>query len=168
MALPKSKYSEPKHTPGKEFSLNGVEYVGWYVITYQDKFFTGKVLDKNSKQLIPISNTVPINSAVFVEQKVQPTKEDRLKGVWERYLIQNRKNRVIIEVTKERYDLFKNKSNTSRITLNWVIKGPSENIIKKSYIYYGAEFKNKQTVELLESKVPGINNFFKSYSEFVE
>jgi hypothetical protein len=51
MSLPKSKYSAPLHTPGKEFLLKGENYIGWYVRTYQNKHYTGKVLDKNSKLL---------------------------------------------------------------------------------------------------------------------
>ena len=168
MALPKSKYSEPRHTPGREFTLGGVDYVGWYVITYQDKVYTGKTLTESSKRLTPVSESLPINTAVFVEQLVQPTEDDRLRGVWKRYLLQNRKNLAIVEVTKSRYDLFKNKSNIVRVTLDWIIKGPAQDVKKGPYIYKGAENKNRETVLALEKNFPGISNYFKNYSEFVE
>jgi len=166
--LPKSKYSDPIHTPGKEFELNGKEYVGWYVITYLDQYFTGKTLTENSKEIFPIQKQTPFKNNVFVQQVVSPNSTDRLRGVWKRYLIQKINSLSIIEVNKERYDSFGNTPGFRKVTIEWTIKGPSQDVVKNTYRYKGAENKNKEMVLSFEKMIPGISSYFKDYSEFVE
>ena len=166
--LPKSKYSDPIHTSGREFELNGKEYVGWYVVTYLDRYYTGKTLNENSKEIFKLQSDTPFRNNVFVQQVVSPSISERLKGVFKRYLLQKVSSQSIIEVNKERYDSFSNTPGIKRFTLDWVIKGPAQDIVKGPYRYVGAENKNKETVTKLENTIPGILNFFKDYSEFVE
>jgi len=168
--LPKSKYSDPLHTPGKEFTLGEKEYVGWYIVTYQDRYFTGKVLNKSSKEIFPIPqiNSQPIRENVFVAQERKPSDQDRLTGTWKRYFIQNIKSRVVIEVSKIRYDAFNNTPGFKRGIVNWLLKGPAQDVTKGTYVYKGAANKNKEAVEKLEFSFPGISSYFKNYSEFVE
>lgn len=168
--LPRSKYSDSIHTPGKEFTLDGKNYVGWYFVTYQEEYYTGKIPSKDSKKIfkvLPQTPTLPADR-LFISQINEPTLDDRVRGVWERYLLQNQKSKVIIEVTKERYQAFKNTPNIKKTTLEWVIKGPANDVVKGPYTYKGAENKNRETVLKLESTFPGITNYFKDYSEFVE
>jgi hypothetical protein len=167
MAIPKSKYSSPKHTPGKEYTLNGSEYRGWYVETYQKRFYTGKTILQDSQEIFPIIEKSSSEN-IFTEQEITPSDSNRTDGVMNRYIIQRVSNRKIIEVTKEKFDLFKNKPGYRRIIIFWIIRGPSQNKFFNGYIYYGAEYKNKETVSKLKSTIPGISNFFKNYSEFVE
>ena len=168
--LPRSKYSKPIHTPGKEFTLNGKEYVGWYVVTYQEKFYTGKTITKESKEIQKVV-TSPTNSntvKVFVEQEVKPTLEDRAAGIWRRYFIQKVVNKVIIEVTKERYQAYLKTPGYKVLSLFWIIKGPAENVVKGPYVYKGASEKNREAVGKLENSFQGIQNYIKDYSKFVE
>lgn len=168
--LPRSKYSDPIHTAGKEFTLNGKNYVGWYVVTYQDKYYTGKSITRDSKEIFEVKLPAqsPAVYKVFVNQVVEPTLEDRANGIWKRYLIQKTVNRVIIEVTKERYQAFEQTPGYKITTLDWNIKGPAKDVKKGPYLYKGAENKNRETVQALEKNFPGISNYFKNYSEFVE
>jgi hypothetical protein len=166
--LPKSKYSDPIHTPGREFELNGKEYVGWYVVTYLDTYFTGKTLTKDSKEIFKIQTELPFKNNVFVQQVVSPSISERVKGIWKRYIIQKTVSQAIIEVNKERYVSFNTTPGIRKAILDWVIKGPVNDVTKGNYRYVGAENKNKETVSKLESTIPGISNFFKNYSEFVE
>jgi hypothetical protein len=167
MPIPKSKYSEPRHTPGNEFTLNNQEYRGWYVVTFQDKYYTGKEVSSTSKEIFPIINQ-KIGQSLFTEDLITPSNTDRKKGILIRYIVQKVSNRKIIEVTKEKYNSFKDSSGYRRTSINWIIKGPAENIIFNSYPYYGADHRNKETVARLEQNFPGITSFFKNYSEFVE
>ena len=170
MALPRTKYSDPLHTPGNEFTLDGKNYVGWYVITYQDKYIAGKTVERDSKQIVPIKeNTGSINTVkVFVEQPVEPSIDDKVKGKWKRYFIQNKKSRHIIEVTKERYNAYKNTSGFTIASLDWDLTSPAENITRDPYIYYGSAHKNQIATKALESTIPGISNYIKDYSQFVD
>lgn len=170
MAIPRSKYSQPRHTPGREFTLEGRNYVGWYVVTFQDRYFAGESLDKNSKEILPIQETtVQTNTQkVFVEQKVEPSIDDRVRGEWTRYFLQNKANLHIIEVKKDRFDAYKKTPNIVLGKLKWNLKGPADNVIKGPYVYYGASHQNRLATEKLETTLKGITNFIKDYSEFVE
>lgn len=166
MALPRSKYSEPRHTPGREFSLDGKEYVGWYVKTYQEKYYTGKTLGNRSKEIFPINYEEPVEES-FAEQKIEPNAYERDKGSFTRYFIQKRSNNKIVEVQKGRYMNFTNKSLYVKATLDWKIKGPAENQNIKGYVYFGAAHVNEVNTKALENTIKGISNFIKDYSEFV-
>lgn len=167
MALPKTKYSSPLHTPGGEFLLDGKDYIGWYIKTYQNKFYSGKTFDSFSQQLQEKKDIVP-PSLIFAEQHTEPDSYARNKGVWRRYFIQKKSNLKIIEVTKERYDTFKNISQYSRGILEWKIKGPSENQNIKGYTYFGAAHVNEVNTKSLENSLTGISSYIKDYSQFVE
>lgn len=170
MALPRSKYSEPFHTPGNEFTLDGKNYVGWYVITYKDQYVAGKTVERGSKRIIPITaQTSDIDSVkVFVEQKVEPTVDDRVQGMWRRYFIQNNKSLHIIEVTKERHNAYKNTSGFTVASLDWDLTSPAENVTRGPYTYYGSAHKNREATKALDSRIKELSSYIKDYSEFVE
>ena len=167
MALPKSKYSDPLHTPGSEFTLNGKDYIGWYVKTYQNKFYTGKVLNGSSKQIHPIV-VKKLPTPVFTEESVQPDVYAREKGIWKRYFLQKKSNLKIIEVTKQKFDQLKNSTEYNNGVLNWVVKAPAKDVHKGPYTYYGAETQNIKSTKELEKTIPSLSSFIKDYSEFVE
>lgn len=167
MAIPKSKYSDPKHTPGGEYALNGKEYRGWYVTTFENVAYSGKMLTKESKELQPLSS-LKKPSVPFYEKEVVPTNRDKELGVFFRYLIQKKATLKIIEVDKSVYDKFEKLTAYRRTVVKWMIKGPAENTFYNGYPYYGAKHRNKETVSKLESSFPGISTFFKDYGEFVE
>ena len=52
MFIPKSKYSTPKHSPGDEFTLNGKNYIGWYIQLSTGEYYTGKTFNSSSKKLM--------------------------------------------------------------------------------------------------------------------
>lgn len=167
MALPSSKYSKPKHTPGGEFTLDEKEYTGWYVVTYQNKYFTGKFIDDLSREIFPIvkNSTKP---KILTSETITPSIQDRNQGKMTRYFLQNKNNLSIIEVTKNTFVSIRDASKFRKIQLDWKIRGPLENVNKGPYIYYGALHQNRETVLKAELNAPGISTFIKDYSEFVE
>ena len=74
----------------------------------------------------------------------------------------------IIEVSKDRFQAFKDKANYKQGILEWKLKGPAENVNKGPYTYFGAEHINTVNTQTLESTIPGISSFIKDYSQFVE
>ena len=168
MGLPSSKYSQPKHTPGKEFTLNGENYRGWYITTYQNKHYTGKVLDSNSKRLYPIVTSQPEIASNFAEDITAPSASDRVLGTWTRYFVQKLSNRKIIEVSRTKYNQFKKSPGYIRGELQWKLKGPAENKVINGYTYFGASHINKTSTEELNTTLNGIINYIKDYSQFVE
>jgi hypothetical protein len=167
MPLPRSKYSEPRHTPGKQYTLDGKEYRGWYVETFEKRYYTGKIIDVTSKEIFPIQEQTKQEN-IFIQQQITISQPERDTGILKRYIIQKINNRKIVEITKERYDLLIVKSGYRGVIIDWVVKGPAKDIFFNGYPFFGAERRNKETVSKLESTIPGISNFFKNYSEFVE
>lgn len=174
MYLPKSKYSSPKHTPGDSFLLNDKPYVGWYIELSTGEFYTGKVFDSKSVKLQIVSNTAGSNTELiesappFYGVKTSPSSRDIQNKTWTRYFLQDKRNSRIVEVDKERYGSFRVKPYIVRVTLDWVLQGPAENLIINGYQYYGAAHKNKAAAEALEPTMPGLSTFIKNYAEFVE
>lgn len=174
MYLPKNKYSAPKHTPGGEFSLNGIEYVGWYIRTFKNEYYTGKAFSKDSKLLIKLTEETNVIDAnrndpfTFNSIQVAPSSKDRINGKWKRYFLKDSRNGKIIEVDKDKFLLFKKKSYVLKGLLEWEIKGPAENLVINGYTYYGASHQNKIKVAELEKTFPGLSSFVKDYSQFVE
>lgn len=168
MALPSSKYSQPKHTPGKEFTLDGKNYRGWYITTYQNKHYTGKTLDSKSKRIYPVASNQPKSNLIFIEQPTAPSASDKSSGKWTRYFIQQLTNKKIIEVTRIRYNDFRGVSGYKRAELEWKLKGPADNQTINGYVYFGAAHVNKVNTQALESTIKGITAYIKDYSEFVE
>ena len=169
MYYPKSKYSDPKHTPGNEFLLDGKVYVGWYVETYKKEYLTGKAVNKDSKKLTKIS-TIKEESLKFKFEhtKITPTENDIENGTWTRYFLKDKRTGKVIETNKQKFIDFKEKTYVERGKLQWILKGPANNVVKDRYTYYGAAHKNKAAVKELEKTIKGIEKLIKDYSEFVE
>lgn len=168
MALPKSKYSSPRHTPGKEFTLSGNNYIGWYVVTYKNEYYTGKEYTSQSKKLTPIEEPVQANLPLFIQQSTAPDTASRKNGIWKRYFVQKNASLAIIEVNRERFSQFKSTPGYKTGTLNWKIKGPAEDVSTGGYTYFGAIHVNKLNTKSLESQLKGITSYIKDYAEFVE
>lgn len=171
MYLPKSKYSEPKYTRGNDFvveATNG-DYVGWYFSTYKNEYYTGKVPSKTSSKLVELDggDQAPVQEK-FVSNIIVPSSNDYAQGFFTRYFIQDKRNQAVIEVTKERYTTLKNLPHISTETVIWNLTTPVENINKGPYIYFGSESKNKDAVVEAEKTIKNLNQYIKSYSEFVK
>lgn len=174
MYLPKSKYKEPKYTQGYEFLIpSGTPYVGWYFETYKSEYFTGKTPSENAIKLTPIDTKVSSKltfptTAKITNDIISPTLEDRIEGKMVRYFIQNRNTSKVFEVKKEKYNTFTRLTHILGVTLPWVIKSPSENVVVNGYSYEGAKSKNQKAVEKAEQTISNLKNYIKSYDEFVE
>lgn len=178
MFLPKSKYSQAKHTPGSEFVLEGREYRGWYVKTFRNEYYTGKEITSESKKLIKITDDdnlgeVPLTSAnlytdTFTPEIVEPTARERGNTFFTRYFLQDKRSKKIIEVSLRKFNDFQNITYIASAKLKWILQGPSENLIINGYQYTGAEQKNREATQALETTIPGISSYIKDYSKFVE
>lgn len=171
MYLPKFKYKPPKFSPGVHFSLpNGKPYVGWYFETYKQEFYSGKEPGPDNKKLTPLQvpSHLEIPANIFTPTIIRPTPADIQKGFFTRYFVQDRRNKKIVEVKKDKYDQYKTIDYLDRLEIKWVTKKPAEDTLMFDYKVEGAATKNKQTIQDIESKFPGIKNLIKSYAEFVQ
>lgn len=170
MYLPKSKYKEAKYSRGEEFYLpNKKSYIGWYFETYKKEFFTGKTPGTGNLLLTrKDAESVNKDTLNFIPETIQPDSTDMEKGKFKRFYVKDTRNKRIIEVGKEKYYKFTAKSYIQGVELDWITKGPKDDLMKDQYKYQGAESKNKQTVQTYNNMMEGLKEYIKDYGEFVE
>lgn len=168
MYLPKSKYIV-KFTKGGEFiKTNGNFYIGYYIETYRGNFYEGKEFTNNLKKLEDIRAVGEFTgSAKFKNDRITPTEEDYKKGKFLRYIIQDKRNKKIIEVSLKNFNLLKSERYTESIVIEWTLEKPLENLNKGPYIYFGAKAKNKEAVLEAEKTIQGLSSFLNNYGQFV-
>ena len=169
MYLPKSKYSKPLYTRGDEYLLsNNTFYTGWYFTTYKGEAYTGKVPSRSSRKLLKENRSDLFIKEKFSSDFILPTPDDMEQGFMIRYYIQDKRTKSIIEVKKERYNMFIKQSHLIGVQIKWDLSKPSDDVKKGPYIYFGSASKNKETVLLAEETIVGLSSAIKSYSEFVK
>ena len=133
MYLPKSKYSKPLYTRGDEYFLpNGRFYTGWYFTTYKGESYTGKVPSRSSRKLVKDKRSDLFIKEKFSSDFILPTPDDMEQGFMIRYYIQDKRTKNIIEVKKERYNMFIKQSHLTGVQIrsdlskqsDYVKKGP--------------------------------------------
>lgn len=181
--IPKSSYTEPKYTLGREYTVKdtGEEYVGYYIEASRGKFYSGKSPQQGGGELLKIEKERLINQGAragifallatlakgFFKPKLSSI--DRERGFTIRYFIQDKNNNKIVETDRETYlEAQKELLNNRFIQVNWTIKGPAENSVIAGYPYEGAASKNKKAITAVEKQMPGISTFVKDYSLLVE
>ena len=169
MYIPKSKYSEPKHSRGDFlFSKDGTPYVGWYVKTYNDIYLSGKEPSNSSTVLELVDEEPDKAKPKFISDTILPEVEDYNKGYFTRYYLQDRRNLKIIQVNQQKYFYFTKETYIKGIELKWVIRGPAQDVIKPPYLYQGAITRNKQTIDTYSNMMTGLKDYILDYKEFVE
>ena len=171
MYLPKSKYKGPKFSQGDVFvDENGEAYVGYYFETYDKKFFTGKQPSKNSKPISKFAeNTGSRGSEIkFTNDIIKPTEKDYEQEYFNRYFLEDKRNKNIIEVKKSKYLNFKRKGYINSTLVKWNLTTPVENLKRGSYIYFGSAAKNKESVINAEKNINKLSSIIKDYGKFVK
>lgn len=179
--ISKNKYTEPKSTPGGEFTFKdtGKDYKGQYFEDYKKRYFAGANPDSRGAELIKVKTQIPgqlLRPAVaFLAQAIQSLfkpkvkQSDKNKGNVTRYFVQSKSTKKISEVGKDDYVNVKtNLRNYNLATVDWNIKGPANDQMINGYPFEGAASKNKKAIQALESQMPGISTFVTNYSELVE
>ena len=180
--IPKSKYKKAKSTSGGEFvGLESKEpYKGFYIETYNGKYYGGKTPEENGPELIKekklaeqiamlvgLGASIPgLLAGVFIKK---PTQSEIEKGVTKRNFIQDKNNNKIIETDPDTYAQAKGTlANNVFAQVDWIIKGPAKDSMFGNYLFEGAESKNKKTIQALEKTMPGISTFITDYTYLVE
>lgn len=181
--IPKSKYTQPKYTPGGEFIVEatGKDYVGSYIETYGDRYYAGTSPQQGGEEIKKISKEGIVDKGLkatgfaallallkgFFKPKPSPT--DKENGKLSRYFVQDINNSKIVETDKDTFLQAQTQIPNRRFAqTDWIIKGPAEDKIINGYPYEGAASKNKKAIAALESSMPGISTFITDYSLLVE
>lgn len=181
--IPKTSYTEPKYTPGGEYTVKdtGADYVGYYIEASRGKFYAGKSPQQGGAEILKVQTEGLVNKGAkakvftllltlakgFFKPKISSI--DRERGFTKRYFIQDRNDSKIIETDRETYLEAQKELRNKRFTeVDWTIKGPAENSVISGYPYEGASSKNKKAVAIVEKQMPGISAFITDYSLLVE
>ena len=104
----------------------------------------------------------------------QPTEEDLVRGVYERYFTQHNTTGKVSEIAEEDYIKLLNKSKeyhypsyTVGKTL-WRLKGPVANQTINGYIVQGAEEVNVIFIQILQRQLPNIRTYLTDPTQFVK
>jgi hypothetical protein len=180
---PKSKYSKPKSAEREEFIVKKTQeyYKGTYVKTSDNKYFSGKSPMDTEEELQKVTSDVEeagVDVSLlygilagslggFFAKKL--SKSEKEKGVAKRYFVQDLNNKKIVETDKATYlQTKKEVVNRNFAEVDWIIKGPAEDMMFGKYPYEGAESKNKKTIQALDSQMKGISTFITDYRYLVE
>jgi hypothetical protein len=179
--IAKTKYTEPKSTPGGEFAYKdtGKDYKGTYFEDYRKKYFAGATPDDKGGELIKVRTELPgqllTPAAAILAQAIRSffkpkvKKSDKNKGTITRHFVQANNTKKITEVSREDYLAIKKEiPNKNFATVYWIIAGPAEDKNFNGYPFEGAASKNKKAIQALESQMPGISAFITDYSFLVE
>lgn len=168
MYLPKSKYNV-KHTKGGElFNPNGSEYIGSYIETFTGDIYTGKQFSSSTKKLKDFRFADNTSSPLVLKNDfIRPTDQDYINEKFNRYYIQDRRTKIIVEVNKENYKRFNALNYTISVVISWILKGPVGDINKGPYIYFGASSQNKESIVEAEETIKGLSQIVNNYGEFV-
>ena len=179
--LPKNKYKQ-YYTNGSEFRFvnETTSYVGDYIITSNGKIYAGRSPQNILGRLIPINqsltnfNNTPRNNKVYAALKPSlvrkqssyiaiphnqptPTVLEYSQGIFTRYIVAKLNTKEYFEISRDTFENF-NKRNYNReaygkFSLPWSLK---EN---------NAE-ENQKTLVYLETKIPGILDFFPNKGQY--
>lgn len=169
MNIPKSQYKKAKYTQGDDLfdAKSKKPYVGWYFERYDGLLMSGKKPTRGSKRLVSYSEgkEKQIN---FSSETITVPEGAREKGFFDRYYLQDKRNKQIIEVKIEKFNKLVAKSFIVGVTIKWKIKGPAKNQITEGYKFIGAEEVNKQAVRTYSAQMKELYDYIENYSEFVE
>lgn len=177
--VPKGRYKKAKHTTGGEFEITETNqpYQGYYIEIYGGKYFAGQTpedkgveLTKLQKATVNLQAILPLvatlAAGVFGRKLTKPEID---KGSIKRYFIQDKKTNKIQETDLQTYKDAKSQlANRVFAEVDWIIKGPAQDITFGAYKYQGAETKNKKTIQALEKQLPGISTYITDYAYLVQ
>ena len=178
--LPQAKYKKAKKTPGREFIVKatGEDYKGSYIETYRKQYFAGETPEQNGVELEKLERSTLANSqgnALFAlglsllsllqsAFKKQLSQDEINKGIAKRYFVQDNRDKKISETSEDLFEQGKKDlPNFAYTEVSWYITNPVEDIVINGIKFQGSESRNKETIQKLESTIPGISKFVTDY-----
>jgi len=173
MYLPKSKYTGPLYTPeGLYVYEDGTPFSGAYFVTYKNEAYEGKFpAEAGSRIKLKVTYLAEqaIDNALAAEGFYpQPTSADYTRGTFQRYYIQDIRNRNIKEVSSIGFKTAKKLPIYRAVEITWTLSGPVADSKINSYLVIGAENKNRQAVQDATAQIRDLGRFITDFAEFVK
>jgi len=179
--VPKAKYKDSKTAQEGDFVILETEepYSGPYIELSGKRFFAGENPEQNGAELYKIEKT-SINPAALLPYlstglslltliqsaiKKELSQDEVDKGVAKRYFVQDNRDKKISETTEELFEDSKEEFPDFIYTeVPWLFTDPVKDIEINGIKYKGSESRNKETIQRLESTMPGISQFVTDYT----
>ena len=185
MYYPKSQISTPLYTSGREFLLNGKNYVGNYWVNSQGSSYSGKSPQNPPNNLLTrVQQTLTsediLPPSVFIENKIYynsknrdfnliapspplssitfPTEDDYQTGEFQRYFARKRNEFKYIEINSDTYKKYVDEDQG----VQWQLYAP----IQISWILTGKQekvYNTNKNIVLLYQQQNNIFGFFESF-----
>lgn len=171
MYYPKSEILKVDYTSGTEFLVKSTSafYKGFYYKTNDGRFFSGKEYNSETKELVPISNSVAgINQKKSYEfHYALPTSQDYDKGFFTRYVIKrvNSGFETILEVDEKEYDRATKDPLYIASKFTWKITGPLYNTPEG---IPGVVDQNQKTLDQVEKTIAEVKKYFTNLAQYAK
>lgn len=167
MYIPKNKYKINQTFSGEISNTDGTPYVGPIIETSLGKVFQGSSLNGFPKSLVDSRRPSRTKIERPYNDYYGPTENDYTKGSYTRYFTRDKRNGKFTEMNKDQWSVKRNLNYVEGGKIQWLLTGPIQNGSINNIPYKGTSTKNREAVESLEQRYPGILNFFSNTSEFV-
>lgn len=154
---------------------DGNTKAGTFIETFLGKFLFNDnktTVDENAVEVVnldlgEITSQLNIEST-FKTTLPQPSEKDLKKGSFKRYFIQDKRNKNINEVSKDKFSKFDNDIFTEKIAIDWILTPPAKDVYFNGKKFEGSESKNKNTILIASQKLRGLNDYITDYAEFIK
>lgn len=168
MYLPKSKF-RVEDSYGNEFTdANNQPYYGKIIRTSSGRVFAGESINSTQGTLNKVRTGNLTKIARPFNDYYGPKEEDYKKGFYIRYFLRDTRDGKFTEVSLKQWKEKKLLNYVLAGKLVWRLKGPVSDGNVNGIPYKGTATKNREELQKLEKQYPGILQFFKSTSEFVQ
>lgn len=172
MYLPKIKIKTPnKADIGNMIDTAGKEYQGNFFETYKGEFFSGDKPSSDSKPLESLdrleSEHGEDDTSIFKVEFVPPTDKQLANGTFKRYFLQDKRNKNIVEITKEKFNNLETNLFTKKLAVDWTLTPPAKDVYFNGVRFDGAETKNRQAIQQANHTIEGLQDYIKDYAQFV-
>ena len=151
------------------------EMKGDFTQDFQGNFYKGIGVSSTSEPLTLITlepqSGTSLYSNNFTSTTIPPTESDYLNKKYTRYFIKDQVLKKVIETDKDSYtkELDSKKLYRTLLKLEWLIKGPPDDIVIKGYPYKGIGSRNQETIDKANAILIGIKDqVLKDPKQFVK
>lgn len=171
MYYPKSAILKVEYTSGNEFLVKTTKnfYVGYYYVTNDGKYFSGKEYNSNTVELeIPFNiNPIKNESRNYQFHYAMPSDSDYEKGFFTRYVIKrvNSGFETIKEVSEAEYNSASSDPLYAAKPFVWKLKGP---LYTTKDGIPGIVNVNQKTLDDLEVFIPEVKKYFTNLAQYAK
>lgn len=172
MYLPKIKIKIPdRDTIGNMVDEAGRQFLGSFFETYKGEFFSGTKPSSDSQPLESLDRLEAEHgddvTSIFKVEFVPPTEKQLANGTFKRYFLQDKRNKNIVEITKDKFDNLETNLFTKKLAVDWTLTPPAKDVYFNGVRFDGAETKNRQAIQQASQTIEGLQDYIKDYTQFV-